>query len=146
MGALDAEAVADKAVPHVFQKAGDPVVPAGAAARGDFNQTEIDVKIIIECGDRNRRHFVIAGQGPDGPAAFVHERQRLCEITGRLPGALPAGALRLELRLDFPRPILLARNLENLEKIAEKIRAGGGACTTLSCDVTRADEVDRADA
>ena len=41
-------------------------------------------------------------------------------------------------------PILLARNLENLEKIAEKIRAGGGACTTLSCEFTRADEVDRA--
>lgn len=53
-------------------------------------------------------------------------------------------AIAYELAGQGIHTYLLARTLEKLEAVAGNIRAAGGACTCLPCDITKTQEIDAA--
>ena len=98
----DTEAVSGKAVAHVFQDAGDAIMTAGAAAGGDFAQSEIEGEVIIDDGDLRGLQFVETLQGAEGQTAFVHVRLRFDEPESLAWSAIPAGDFSVEAWLGAP--------------------------------------------
>lgn len=63
-------------------------------------------------------------------------------ITGASQGI--GTAIAVELAKNGIHAILIARNATKLKEVADRITLGGGSCSYFPCDVTKADEVDKA--
>jgi NAD(P)-dependent dehydrogenase (short-subunit alcohol dehydrogenase family) len=71
-----------------------------------------------------------------------HQGQRVAIITGAGSGVGAAISLRLGMRGDW-KIVLAGRTISKLETVAEQIRKTGGTALAVTCDVTKAAEVER---
>src|SRR4051812_33722105 len=107
----------------MLEQARHAIVTAGAAGDGDFDESEIDVEIIINGGNRRRLYLVESGQRTDRSAALVHERQRLHQPARPTTPNIPARDFRIELRRVFPSQMMFPD--EGIEHHPAEIVAGG---------------------